>query len=358
MDQPMKAKKILLTTAIVIISLAVLAALCVAIAYHEAIKDPGARFLLSNTGFREPARFVRKEVFLNVKDKKVPARLYRFPGHVSKKYFLLQHGLTPDAYKHPKIDRFARSICDATGMNVIIPMVEGSVTGDSLRNTYDRMADIYTATMRTYPGRYRAFGACIGANVLLIALNKVPEEFYPEKIFMLGPFADGKALFNFYNKLLNPEEIDIMVKLAITLNMDVFSQKEKALISKAIAASKPGVTDRSEMKKILGEKLYNDIAIVKLHHDDFEAINPRSMFGTKRARCTYYILHSKTDNIIPYFEGKNLAEFMKKSGINTNFLGTEILDHAENKTSVTGFLHELKYMVRFFDELFKGDVEI
>jgi hypothetical protein len=354
----MKVKKTLIITAIVLAGLVALIAISAAVGYALIIRDPGARFLLSNTGFREPERYIKTQVFLDVRGKKVPAMLYRFPGHVSRKYFMLQHGLTPEAYKHPKIDRFARSICDATGMNVIIPMVEGSITGGSLRGAYDRMSDIYIAMAKEYPGRYRAFGACIGANILLVALNKVPDDIYPEKIFMLGPFANGKALFAFYNKLLNPEEIDIMVKLAITLNMDVFSKKEKALISKAIAASKPGVTDRSEMKKILGGKLYNDIAIVKLHHNDFEAINPQTMFGNKRAGCKYFILHSKTDNIIPFYEGKNLAEFMQKSGISTNFLGTEILDHAENKTSVTGFLHELKYMVRFFDELFEGDVEI
>ncbi|HOD15587.1 MAG TPA: hypothetical protein PK307_13440 [Spirochaetota bacterium] len=354
----MKVKKILITAVIVLASLVVLAVISAGVGYALMLRDPGVRFLLSNTGFREPARFVKQEVFLDVNGKNVPAMLYRFPGHVSQKYFMLQHGLTPDAYKHPKIDRFARSICDATGMNVIIPMVEGSITGGSLRGAYDRMADIYIATARTYPGQYRAFGACIGANILLVALNRVPDEIYPEKIFMLGPFSDGKVLFAFYNKLLNPEDIDIMVKLAITLNMDHFSRQEKALISKAIAASKPGVTDRSEMKKILGDKLYNDIAIIKLHHDDFEAINPGSMFAKNRSRCKYFILHSKTDNIIPFYEGKNLADFMEKSGIDTNFLGTEILDHAENKTSVTGFLHELKYMVRFFNELFEGDVEI
>jgi hypothetical protein len=354
----MKVKKTVIITAIVLAGLITLIAISTAVGYALIIRDPGARFLLSNTGFREPERYVRTEAFLDVRGKKVPALLYRFPGHVSRTYFMLQHGLTPDAYKHPKIDRFAKSICDATGMNVIIPMVEGSVTGGSLTGTYNWMADIYTAMAKQYPGRYRAFGACIGANILLVALNRVRDDIYPEKIFMLGPFANGRALFDFYNRYARPEEFDIMVKLAITLNMDIYSKEEKALISRAIAASKPGVTDRSEMKKILGDRLYNDIAVVRLHHVDFEAINPQSMFAKNRSRCKYFILHSKTDNIIPFYEGKNLAEFMQKSGISTNFLGTEILDHAENKTSVTGFLHELKYMVRFFDELFEGDVEI
>jgi hypothetical protein len=354
----MKVKKIAIIAAISLASMLLLVAASAAIGYALLLRDPGARFLLSNTGFREPKRFVRTEVFIDVKGAKVPAMLYRFPGHASNTYFMLQHGLTPDAYKHPKIDRFARSICDATGMNVIIPMVKGSIEGGSLVDAYQRMADIYTAVVKQYPGRYRVFGACIGANILLVALNRVPENIYPEKFFMLGPFADGRKLFGFYNRLLNPEDIDIMVKLAITLNMDIFSQKEKALISKAIAASRPGVTDRSEMKKILGEKLYQDIAIVRLHHKDFEAINPQTLFGSKRTRCKFFILHSKNDNIIPFYEGQNLADFMQKSGISTNFLGTEILDHAENKTSVTGFIHELKYMIRFFDELFEGDVEI
>ena len=148
-----------------------------------------------------------------------------------------------------------------------------------------------------------------------------------------------------------------MVKMAVTLNMEVFSEPEKELIRKAIAASEPGVTDRSKMQKIMGEKLFNDIAVIRLRHADFEAINPGAMFGRRKSDCKYFILHSKTDNIIPYFEGKNLAEFMQKSGISTKFLGTEYVDHAENRADVTGFVREMQYLVRFFDELFEGDVE-
>lgn len=343
---------------IVAISVAVLIAIAGCIAYNIAIHNTGMKFLLTNTGFRSPGDYTKKEVFIDVKGEKVPVMFYCHKHAKSKKYFMLQHGLTPEGHKHPKIDRFAASICDATGMNVVIPYVRGSIEGGSLTKTYETMADIYTVLVKNYPGRYRAFGACIGANILLVALNRVPDEIYPEKIFMLGPFYDGMTLFEFYNNLSKPDDIDIMVKMAITLNMDIFSEKEKDLIRKAIAASKPGTTDRSEMKKILGEKLFTDIAVVKLHHKDFEAIGPKTMFGKNKAKCKFFILHSKTDNIIPYFEGKNLADFMKKSGISTKFLGTEYIEHAQNQTSVTGFIKEMKYLVQFFDELFEGDVEI
>jgi hypothetical protein len=355
----MKIKKIMAGIGIAILSLIAFLLLSAGAAYFIAMNKASVRFLLSNSGFRNPTNYIKQEMYLDVKGTRVPVMTYRHPKAKSNKYFMLQHGLTPDGYQHPKIDRFATSLCDATGMTVLIPFVTGSIQGGSLKNTYDTMANIYIDLVKKFPGRYRAFGACIGANILLVALNRVPAEIYPEKIFMLGPFFQGRTLFDFFNKLAKPEDIDIMVKMAVTLNMEVYNEAEKDLIRKAIAASKPGTTDRSEMKKILGEKLFHDITVIKLHHRDFEEISPKTMFGEKnRANCKYFILHSKTDNIIPYFEGKNLADFMKKSGISTEFLGTEYLEHAQNQASVTGFIKEMKYLIRFFDELFEGDVEI
>ncbi len=350
-------KKIILGVAIALGSILLLAGVAGAILYAVAVNRPSMRFLMSNSGFRVPKDFVKTEESMDVEGERVFVMVYRHPSGKSGKYFMLQHGLTPDGHRHPVIDRFAASLCDATGMTIVIPYVRGSITGGSLTDAYDRMAKIYIALVKNYPGEYRAFGACIGANVLLMALNRVPDAIYPKKIFMLGPFFDGRKLFEFYNKISNPEEFDIMVKMAVTLNMEVFSESEKELIRKAIAASEPGVTDRSKMKKIMGEKLFNDIAVIKLRHADFEAINPGAMFGRGKTECKYFILHSKTDNIIPYFEGKNLADFMQKSGISTKFLGTEYVDHAENRANVTGFVKEVKYLVRFFDELFEGDVE-
>jgi hypothetical protein len=354
----MKIKKILALSGIIILSLSLLLVSAAGVVYYIAVHRPSVRFLMSNSGFREPRNYIKKEIFLDVAGKKESVMVYHHPRTKSDKYFMLQHGITPNGHKHPRIDRFAASICDATGMNVVIPYVRGTVEPSTLQKTYDGVAKIYIALVKNFPGRYRAFGACIGANILLVALNRVPDDIYPEKILMLGPFFDGKTLFKFYNKLSRPEDIDIMVKMAITLHMDIFTEAEKDLIRKAIAASKPGTTNRSEMKKIMGAKLFNDIAVVKLHHGDFENINPNTMFGKKRSNCKYFILHSKTDNIIPYFQGKNLADFMRKSGISTNFLGTEYIEHAQNQASVTGFIKEMKYLIRFFDELFEGDVSI
>ena len=339
-------------------SLVAIVILAAIVGWHILMSRPSIKFLLTNSGFRDPADYVKSEIVIHVKGEPVPVMVYRHPKAVSDRYFILQHGLTPEGHKHPKIDRFAASLCEATGMNVLIPYVRGSVEGGSLEDAYRRMAEIYTAASERFPGRYRAFGACIGANILLVALRRVSPKIYPEKIFLLGPFFRGDSLFSFYNRLTRPEDIDIMVKMAITLNMNVFSEKEKELIRRAIASSKPGPTDRSEMKKILGEKLFNDIAVVKLHHRDFESIGPETMFSPAQSRCRYFILHSKNDNIIPYFEGRNLAAFMRRSGISTRFLGTEILDHAENQTSVSGFVAEMKHLIRFFDELFEGDIAI
>ena len=355
----MKIKKILAGIGIAILSLIAFLLLSAGAVYLIAMNKASVRFLLSNSGFITPMNYIKQETFIDVRGTRVPVMTYRHPRAKTDIYFMLQHGLTPDGYQHPKIDRFATSLCDATGMTVLIPYVKGSVEGGSLKKTYDTMADIYIALVKKFPGRYRAFGACIGANILLVALNRVPAEIYPEKIFMLGPFSQGRTLFDFFNKLSNPEEVDIMVKMAVTLNMEVYNEAEKNLIRKAIASSKPGTTDRSEMKKILGEKLFNDITVIKLHHKDFEDISPKTMFREKnRPRCKYFILHSKNDNIIPYYEGKNLALFMKNSGISTKFLGTEYLEHAQNQASVTGFIKEMKYLIRFFDELFEGDVAI
>lgn len=355
----MKTKKILAGIGIAILSLIGVLLLSAGAAYLIAVNKASVRFLLSNAGFMDPKNYIKQEVFINVQGTRTPVMTYRHPKAKSDIYFMLQHGLTPEGYQHPKIDRLATSLCDATGMTVLIPYVKGSVKGGSLKKTYDLMADIYIALVKRFPGRYRAFGACIGANILLVALNHVPAEIYPEKIFMLGPFFQGRTLFDFFNRHANPEEVDIMVKMAVTLNMEIYTEAEKDLIRKAIAASKPGTTDRSEMKKILGEKLFNDITVVKLHHKDFEEISPKTMFGVQnRTRCKYFIMHSKTDNIIPYFEGKNLADFMKKSGISTKFLGTEYIEHSQNQASVTGFIKEMKYLIRFFDELFEGDVVI
>lgn len=355
----MKIKKIVAGTGIAILSLTVFLFMVAGATYYYAMHKASVRFLLSNSGFRTPMNYIKKETFIDVGGTQIPVMTYRHPWAKTNKYFMLQHGLTPDGYQHPRIDRFATSLCDATGMTILIPRVKGSIEGGSLKKTYNTMADIYISLVKKFPGRYRAFGACIGANILLVALNRVPAEIYPEKIFMLGPFSQGRTLFDFFNKLSNPEDVDIMVKMAVTLNMEIYNEGEKNLIRKAIAASKPGTTDRSEMKKILGEKLFNDITVVKLHHNDFEDISPKTMFREKnRPRCKYFILHSKTDNIIPYYEGKNLALFMKNSGISTKFLGTEYLEHAQNQASVTGFIKEMKYLIRFFDELFEGDVEI
>ena len=292
------------------------------------------KFLITNSWFRDPTDYVKSEIMIQMLGEAVPVMVYRHLRAVSVR-------------REPV--RSHRDECPHS-------QCEGGIEGGSLEDAYRRMARINTAVAERYQGRYRAFGACIGANILLVALRRVLPKIYPEKIFLLGPFFRGDSLFTFYNRLTRPEDIDIVVKMAITLNMNLFSEKEKVLIRRAIVSAKPDLMDRSEMKKILGEKLFNDIAMVRLHHCDFETIGPETMFFPAQNRCRYFILHSKSAHIIPYFEGRNLAAFMRQSGISTHFLETEILDHAENQTSVSGFVAEMKHLIRFFDELFEGDI--
>jgi len=146
--------------------------------------------------------------------------------------------------------------------------------------------------------------------------------------------------------------------MVLTMSSGAFTDEEKELIRKAISISKPGTTDVGEMRKVLGEKLFRDLLVVDLHHRDFESINGPSMLAGKGVLppCRYFIMHSRTDNIVPYYQGENLYRYLQSLGANTSFLGTEILSHTENSVTVTGLVKETAYMVHFLDDLFANEV--
>ncbi len=314
---------------------------------------PGVRYLAYMSGIVRPGGFIREETTIRVGKEDVPLMVYRRPGRASTRNFFLVHGLTHEAHKHPQIDRMASSISGATGMSVYIPRISGflvkGLTSDEITT---EIADAYTAVAKKYPGTYRAFGACFGATALIAAMKKVDPELYPKKILLYGPFMDGKKLIHFYNSI--NADIDFIVKLGVSAEMDIYTDEEKKLLRKAIALSGPGKTDETMMRQIIGEKLFRDISVVKLRQERLEAVGAGTLFGNRKLPdCAYYILHSEHDTIIPVSEGKSLFQYLRSRGASARFYGTELFSHTENRVTVTGFVKEIAYMGSFFDDFFR-----
>ncbi|TAL36647.1 MAG: hypothetical protein EPN93_07425 [Spirochaetes bacterium] len=342
---------------LVLIALVLGALILVSLAFSYAYsRKPSVRYLLSMSGFRNPTSWEKSEFSLEIGQETIPVFLYSSPGARSAKYFYLQHGFTPEGYAHPQLHRMAASLTDATGMSVVVPHLwRGARETANHTKMIDLTARVYSALYERLHGSFRAFGACMGGSALLIALNRVPRDIYPEKIFLVGPFQDGKKLIEYYNSA--SPEVDILVKLAISLNSENLTAQEKELVSRAIQLSKPGPTDRSEMRKILGTKLFNDLSVLTFNSNEVEEMNAEKMFAGGVPKCRYFIMHSLNDTIVPYYEGKGLNEYLKKAGADTAFLGTELFSHTENTITVKGFIREARYLIKFFDELFEGDIE-
>jgi hypothetical protein len=153
-------------------------------------------------------------------------------------------------------------------------------------------------------------------------------------------------------------EHDLVFKMTSTLDKSVFDEQEQALIHDAMSASANGELESSPMRQVRGEKLFRDMVVFETNRKALERIGAKTVFDdvVDRPPCTYFIIHSKRDDIIPYYEGENLAKYMQDTGISSDFLGTELLSHAENRVTVTGFLREAEQLVRFFDRLFEGDI--
>ncbi|PKL35397.1 MAG: hypothetical protein CVV44_21560 [Spirochaetae bacterium HGW-Spirochaetae-1] len=341
----------------VLIAFAVL--IVVSISYYHSHKA-ALTFILDQAGYFKATDYIQQEISVNIDDTTIPVMFYHHPKVKSDVYYVLIHGFAPQAHKHEKIHLMAASLCDATGVNVFIPYIPSYFKKDrkNFQEINKEIGVIYTTLAQKYPGKYRAFGACLGATFLVSSFRDVPADIMPEKLFLFGPYNDGKELNSFF-KDENSSDIDFIVKLVISSNMDIYSEKEKSLIQKAMMSSKPGRTDESKMKQILGAGLFKNISIVQFNPKDFQILDiKQSTALAKFSKTKFHIMHSRNDSIIPFSEGRALSDSLKEKGADVNFLGTELFEHSQNKTTVSGLYNELKYMIYFFDELFAGDVSI
>ncbi len=351
-------KKALKLTALVTALLTASSALALYLLYQR----PSVRFLLNQTGFREPKGCSREEFFLPVDGEKVSVMVYRHQTLRSDRYYVFQHGQTEKTNRHPAINRLAASLCDATGMTALIPeLVVQEQKG--LQYHLELMSSTYRRLREQFPGRYRAFGACIGANLMLVAFRRLPPELYPEKMLLHGPSRNGKGLVRAYRRAMKStmgteREVDFLFKLATTADPEAFEQQERAALRRAMKRSAPTEGGPAPMKQVSGETLFDDMVVFEANRQALESIDALSMFGPpdRRPDCTYFIIHSKQDEIIPFHEGRDLAAYMRDTGMTTSFVGTEIVSHTENRVTVSGFFREARQLVGFFDRLFEGDV--
>ena len=324
---------------------------------YKLYSRPGIRHILNMSGYTEPDDYIKEEVTIQVNDKNIPVMKYTRPGDPSKTWYILIHGFAPAAHTHPRLNQMAASICDVTGMSVLIPRIPAFFEKDAdVQPIVKDIRNVYTALVREFPGKHRGFGACLGGTMLLLALQEVPASVYPGKILLFGPMNDGKGLARSMND--NDQQLDFIVKLAITANMEIFSKEERELIHDAMMATSPGRTDRARMKQILGESLYQDISILKVDRSFFNKYSKAKpgQVVPREVECQYFILHSRNDDIIPFSEGRSLFESLEAEGKNVQFYGTEVTGHTRNRVTVKGLYHELKYLAEFFDRLFEGDM--
>ena len=316
---------------------------------------PGVKFLMIMSDAIHPSGITQVEKIINVNNTEIPMTVFSSRKARAGKYYFLLHGLTPESYKHPSIIKMANAICSVSGRTVFIPLIRGSIEGGrSIDEVTVEIKNIYLKLRNEYPGRYNAFGSCIGGTGLLIAFNKMPVEEYPDKILLYGPFFTGKLLVDFYNQA-GVDEIDYLVKMATALNSGDYKDKEKKLISKAIGASKPGITDREEMRAILGDALFKRIDEAKVDNRELSQLNETSIFtrGKKIPGSDFYIIHSTSDNIIPYSMGIMLQNFLIKCGARSRFVGTTLFGHSQKNITLGTYYQELPELISFLDDLFQ-----
>jgi len=315
---------------------------------------PSYRFLADMANIQKPVNYKRRKIYLNISgNKKIWAYKYDNPKVKSNIYFILFHGGNPSGATHPQLIKLAASMCDATGFHIITPHLAEEYKGLQFKKIVPVIKDTYTAFFNKFKGEHYVFGTCISSSMVMLALNILPAKLYPQKVFLMGAPAQGKSLIKYYNK--NGAKIDFMVKMAISVRERNFTKEEKKLIQNAIDSTKPGITDKTKMKQILGKKLFHDISVINLKNKDIESFDAKKLFYRKgkMPNCQYYILHSKNDNIIPEMQGEELANIIKSNGRKTNFLGTSIFGHTQNQITVSGFLKELNDLIIFFNGLFE-----
>ncbi len=351
-----KIKKRILVSLIILF---VIVPVPLTVLYIYSAGNPGLRFLLTQNKVLPRLGVNRKEINFKIGDTEIPAFHY-FSNKKSDKYYFFIHGLTPLGYKHPRMDSIARSFVNAADVNVLLPEFTYFIKKNQNGKTISiSLIDIYKFLYKNYKGKYRAFAACIGAPMLLNAMNHMPREILPEKVFLVGPYNNGKGLLPVLESGAKKEnkKIDFIVRLSLSSRNDKFSEQEKNLIEKALKATKPGKTDTTRMKKILGSRLFNNIRIFKFTHDDIKDFNVENPgLAEHFSKTRFFILHSNQDFIIPFQEGKALSKRLKKTGADVSFLGTEFISHTENTVTVSGLYQELKYLIKFFNTLLKGDV--
>jgi hypothetical protein len=316
---------------------------------------PGVKFLLvMSDAIRSPGiTCIEKTVRVN--NDVIPMMVFTSRQESPRAYYFLLHGFTPESYKHPMIIKLAKGICAATGRTVFIPLIRNSIGGTrTIKDMTEEIKNIYLALKKEYPGRYDAFGSCLAGTGLLIAFNKMPVEEYPDRIFLFGPFFTGKLLVDFYNKA-RPDEIDYIVKMANAMNSKNYNVEEKKLLSKAIISTKPGRTDRDEMRTILGDALFKKVDESKVDNQEFIDVDKHSIFteGKKIPNSDFYIIHSTSDDIIPYTQGMALQNYLLQCGARSRFLGTNLFGHSQKNISLLTYSRELRDMISFLDDLFR-----
>jgi hypothetical protein len=317
-------------------------------------QKPSIRFLLIVSEIIDPAGFEEKEITLKLKNGDTPMTIITPVNNRPGKYYFFLHGFTPEAYRHPTLIKMAAAISCLTGRTVFVPFIKGiTKQGWTMAEVAQEVGSVYTDLRKQHPGKYNAFGACVAGTGLLVAFNTIPVSDYPDKLFLYGPFFTGKELVDYYNKA--GVEVDYIVKMANAHNSDDYTVKQKNLVSKAILASKPGTTDREAMRAILGDVLYNRIDRSTVDNREFMSINEASIFtkGKKVPDSKFYIIHSNSDNIIPYSFGLGLHKFLLSCGAKSRFAGTMLFSHSSSKFSISDSYKEIRNLIDFLDDLFE-----
>lgn len=349
----MKQKKTLYVS-IAIIVLIIVSLLCIGsiILYSK----PSVTFMLVMNEIVPAWGVTAKEADLALTNGQTKMTIYtRIINSKKDRYYFCLHGLTPQGYTHPSLVTLAKALALATGRRVLVPYLKGSETTRDILDATNEVASMYCQVRKNYPGKYNGFGACISATMLVGALRNVPLALYPDKLFLYGPFLNGEMLMHFYNTA--GQDVDFIVKLANAMRHAKTTEDEKKLISQAIVATKPGKTNKDEMKKILGIELYTKVDTLKIENPEFKAINELTLFNAKKPlpQCKYYILHSKSDNIIPYSMGVSLHKYLLQLGLTSTFVATGTFQHTQTQKSIKTLYNEYKEIKSFFDDLFSDD---
>lgn len=343
-------KKLITPIKVVVAILAII----IIFAFFLLYSDPVVRFMLVMNELVPSWGVTSQEVILQLDGgKQTRMTIYRRIFSSEGKYYFCVHGMTPQGYTHPSMVKLAKALALATGRKVLVPYLYGSETDRDVLDATGEIAKMYLAVKQQYPGQYNGFGACISGTMLVAALKDIPIDLYPDKIFMYGPFLNGEMLMHFYNT--SGMEVDFIVKLANAMRHPAVSDEEKKLVSKAIAATKPGITDRDEMKRVLGPLLYKKIDSLKVENPEFKQLNEFTLFNKNKPlpACRYYILHSKSDNIIPFSMGMSMHKFLLQKGLQSKFVATGAFQHTQKEQSLTKLIAEFKEIYAFFDDLFK-----